>query len=137
MKTTNDPQKETQVTWRVRRYLAEAGYRVRAEVPFLSKRIDLVGVLPRTGHVVAVEAKVDHWRQGLQQVLPYRLCAHEAFLAVSARHVPSVDLELLAKYGIGLMAVDGIAKVEMRAQTSKVLYPAFLAAVRSQVMTRG
>ena len=137
MTDRSDPHKETQVTWRVRRYLTGSGYRVRSEVPFLSQRIDLVGVLPRSGEVVAIEAKVDDWRRGLQQVIPYRLCSHEAFLAISARHAQSVDRKVLSKYGIGLIAVDGVARVELPARTSPVLYPTFLDAIRRRVLAEG
>lgn len=134
MKARSDPTRETQVTWRVRRYLADSGYIVKAEVPFLSKRIDLVGVRPKNGHVVAVEAKVDHWRKGLQQVLPYRLCAHEAYLAISARRATSVDRRLLARYGIGLITVDGVAHVDAPARASPLAYPTFVDGVRVQVL---
>jgi hypothetical protein len=130
----SDPRRETQVAWRVKRYFTKAGYSVRGEVPFMSKRIDLVGVSPRTGQVIAVEAKVQDWRRGLQQALTYRLCSDEAFLAISTQYLQRVDRLVLAKYGIGLIAVDGVARVEMPARTSSVRYLAYLDLMRKLVL---
>jgi len=130
----SDPSRETQVAWRVRRYLVDSGYRVRSEIPFISKRIDLVGVMPLSGTVVAIEAKVSDWRRGLQQALPYRLCSHMTFLAISARYLHRVDRVMLGKFGVGLIAVDGSARIEMAARTSRMTYPKYVEAVRSQVM---
>ncbi len=136
MAERSDPSRETQVTWRVRRYLIDIGYRVRSEIPFMSKRIDLVGVIPRSGTVVAIEAKVKDWRQGLQQALPYRLCSHKTYLAISTRYLHRVDRGMFGKFGVGLIAVDGSARVEISARTSPLTYPAYLETVRSQVLRR-
>jgi len=102
----------------------------------MSKRIDLVGVIPRSGTVVAIEAKVKDWRQGLQQALPYRLCSHKTYLAISTRYLHRVDRGMFGKFGVGLIAVDGSARVEISARTSPLTYPAYLETVRSQVLRR-
>jgi len=131
------PARETQVAWRVRRFLGNAGYTVRSEIPFLSKRIDLVGVSWETGRIVAVEAKVANWQRGLQQAIPYRLCSHESYLALSASCVKNVDRSVLRRFGIGLISVDGQARIDLASRASLLVHPAFLKAIRESVLARG
>jgi len=118
----------------VARFLLQAGYEVRREVAFLSKRIDLAGVLPRKGTVIAIEAKVRDWSGGLRQAVLYRLCADEVFLALSARYVHNVDRNLLTEFGVGLLLVDGTARIEIRAHQSPVTHRKFADKVRQYVL---
>jgi hypothetical protein len=122
------------VTCKVRTHLLDEGFVVRREVPFLSKRIDIVGVQSESRQILAVEAKVRDWRKGLRQALTYRLCADEVYLALAAPYAKRADRGLLAEFGVGLMAVDGSARLELNAWPSQVVAPAFAQKVRSYVI---
>jgi hypothetical protein len=117
----------------VARYLRKKGFsRVRTELPFYERRIDLYGDGGGHGPTVAVELKLVKWRRGLIQALIYQLCADFSFLAVPSKTADRVDVALLREHGIGLLAVknDGSCEERLSAACSDVLRSDYKAACR-------
>lgn len=94
------------------------------------KRIDLVALDPNSGRVTAVEAKVDNWRAGLRQAMIYRICANHVFIAVDQRFADRMDFDTLRSYGIGAIAVNGVAEVVLKAGPSTIVHRGLLRKVR-------
>ncbi len=113
------------------------GYEVQREVQLLTRYIDLVARAPESGTVLAVEAKVRNWREGLRQAIVYRLAADQVFLAVSTRFVHRVNHDLLSSFGIGLIAVDGQAEIVMPAEGSEVIHKSLQDELISEITSRG
>ncbi len=83
-------------------------YEVYREVPFYSKRVDVVGW---GGDIVSVELKVKNWRDAFHQAWVNQLFSNRAFMAVWHKNSKNVDLELLKRYNIGLLEINGWVKV--------------------------
>lgn len=123
--------KEVTVVRRVGRMFREQGFEVRREVPMGPKRIDLAALNPHSGEVMAVEAKVEDWRRGLRQAMIYRICANRVYIAVDERFSSRVDFGVLRPYGIGAIAVDGAARVVLKARRSTIVHQSLLGEVRA------
>jgi hypothetical protein len=128
--------KESTIVRRVDRFLMEDGMVTAREVPLGRKKIDLAAVDPHSRRVIAVEAKVRDWRAGLRQAMMYRLCANRVYLAVEERFSRNTDEDALARYGIGLIAVDGQATVVTKARESRIIHVGLLQEVRNHVEHR-
>lgn len=99
-------------------------YRQQRELQFYEFRIDIYG-FSRVKHLtVAIELKIHKWRRALEQALIYQLCSDLVFIAVPANTIARVDDELLREHGIGLLAVDGIARCR------QILAPSLSSVVR-------
>jgi hypothetical protein len=87
-------------------WLEDAGFRVRAEVPILGRRADLLG--SRGESVTAVELKMREWAEALRQALAYQLGADHVWVAMplaTAGRAYRQRWRFLAA-GVGLLAID-------------------------------
>ncbi|MCG2700230.1 hypothetical protein L6274_04205 [Candidatus Parcubacteria bacterium] len=64
------------------------------------------GWLPIGKELIAIEAKLKDWRRGFYQANRYRVFADKAYLAVPLNIANIVDIALLKKHGVGLIAFD-------------------------------
>src|SRR5574340_848148 len=90
----------------VSRWLEDAGFEVRTEVPILGRRADLLGVRPDT--LAAIEMKLNDWRGALRQAIAYQVAADRSWVAMplaaasrAYRQRWYFDVEK-----VGLLAVD-------------------------------
>jgi hypothetical protein len=58
-----------------------------------------------TRNLFSVEAKLKDWKSGFYQALRYKFFSHKSYLAFPEEYIHRVDLELLKKNNIGLIAV--------------------------------
>jgi len=89
------------------------------EVPFYRNKIDLVTINPRNKEVIAIEAKISNWYRAIQQATSYTLCADKVYLAIWHEYAHRVDENLLEKYGIGLMSVNGTVEILHKSKKSR------------------
>ncbi|MFQ5871022.1 MAG: hypothetical protein ACE5IJ_05395 [Thermoplasmata archaeon] len=129
-------EREQNLVDRLEAMLRGGGYEVHREVRLLTRYIDLVARAPHGGTVLAVEAKVRNWREGLRQALVYRLAADRVFLAVSSQYAHRVNHDLLRSYGIGLITVDGQAHIVMSAGDSEVIHKSLREQLMSEISRR-
>lgn len=61
---------------------------------------------PLINEIIAVEAKLSDWKNGLYQALRYKYFANESYLALSKSKIKNVDQKLFKNKGIGLISVD-------------------------------
>ena len=87
-------------------FFEKEGFKVVTEVPMLSKRIDVVCLEKKTQDIIAIEAKLQNWKRGLQQASTYRIGSDFAYLAIQRDFSHRVDKNLLQKMSVGLIAVD-------------------------------
>ena len=83
------------------------GFRVKTEVPLLSKRIDVAAYNPDSEVLILVEAKVHDWKSGLRQASIYTLCTSSVYIAIAKKYCHRVDTDLVQKMGLGFLEVDG------------------------------
>jgi len=111
-------------------------YFVTSEVRFGSKSIDVVCVSPEMKQVLAIEMKVSDWRKALHQALTYQLCADESYVALHRRYCSNIDRSTFERYGIGLIAIDDYASIELPAKPSPRISPSYVTALKREVGTR-
>lgn len=68
--------------------------------------------------ILAIEAKISNWKVGFRQAFSRLFYVDRSYIAISHEHVNNVDCEILKKHGIGLISVDGSAKVIINAEWS-------------------
>ncbi|MGD0265298.1 MAG: hypothetical protein ABSD47_10185 [Candidatus Methylomirabilota bacterium] len=91
----------------VGRFLRNRAFRLQSsEVPFYEYRMDMYGYSERADLTVAVELKLRKWSRAVEQALLYQLCSDLVYIAMPREHVGRVDLEVFAKHGVGLIAVE-------------------------------
>ena len=123
---------EKQIQSAVRRLFSS--YRVLSEVPFGEKKIDLVIVSPNildyppAAHeaidVVTVELKWKDWGRALKQASVNQLCSDRAYVAKPEANFPK-DRGPFMKFGVGLIAVNGVARVVMESSFRRYTDPRF------------
>lgn len=105
-----------------------SNYLPAAEVPFGEKKIDLVfvsqnilnfPVVPDGIDVVSVELKWKDWRRALKQASVNQLCSDRAYVAMPEANFPR-DRSPFLKFGVGLIAVNGSARVVIESSFRKV-----------------
>jgi hypothetical protein len=87
-------------------YFLQKGFLIREEVPFLLKVADLLCLHEDSGECIAIEVKVKDWRKALKQAIVYQMMADRVYIAMSNRHIKSIDHDLLAENAVGLISVD-------------------------------
>ncbi|MCK6455311.1 MAG: hypothetical protein L6Q92_02085 [Phycisphaerae bacterium] len=93
--------------------------RVFAEVPFFGKHIDLLFGTPTLARFYAVETKLSDWRSAFKQAALNQLAAQLSYVAVPSKlatRLAEREAALFASYDVGLIAVDGTARILIRAR---------------------
>lgn len=90
----------------IKTFFEQEGFRVITEVPMLSKRIDVVCLEKETQQIIAIEAKLQNWKRGLQQASTYRIGSDSVYLAILRNFSHRVNKRLLRKMSVGLIVVD-------------------------------
>ena len=119
-----DLTKESSLLVPVTKYIKKRGFRLYvSELPFYQRSIDIYGFSKTTDKTIAIELKLHKWKKAIDQSLLYQLCSDEVYIAMPKKFVGRVNLELLEKYGIGLISVseDGKCQKMVEAKQSSVL----------------
>lgn len=97
----------------VRAYYQGQGFAVRHEVPLHGRVADVVAQGPE--EVVAVELKLEDWREALGQAMHYQLAAHRAYIAMPLDQaiVPLRHRSRLERQGVGLLGVHPLGEVRV------------------------
>jgi hypothetical protein len=98
--------RESLIKDRVTTHLNTKHFKVLEEVPFLDKRIDVLGYSSKRRRIIAVEAKVANWQKALEQALTYRLVAEEVYVALWHDNIRRIELDQFKAFGIGVMDVN-------------------------------
>lgn len=68
--------------------------------------------------ILAIEAKISNWKIGFRQAFSRLFYVDRSYIAICREYAKKVDCEILQKHGIGLISVDGSAKVIVNAERS-------------------
>jgi hypothetical protein len=95
----------------MRAHLEAGGSEVRFEVPLNGRLADVVA--HRGDELVAVELKLEDWREALAQAMHYQLAAHRAYIAMPLNEaiLPLRQRSRLERQGVGLLAVHPLGEV--------------------------
>ena len=126
--------RETHVVKQLMRNCYDMGLHYRTEVPLYRSKIDIVTVNPDNKQVVAIEAKISNWYRALQQATSYSMCADRVYLALWHEFIHRVDIEILDKYGIGLLSVNGSVEEVKKAKKSKFINKELIIEIRKHVL---
>ena len=113
--------KELSLVVTVSNYLDSRSFHTVTELPFLQRRIDIVGYEPIKGALIAVEAKVKNWQSAFRQVVTCLLFADEVYIAMPTEYIHRVDKSELARFGIGLLEVNSSVHVVSKAISSRYI----------------
>ena len=86
-----------------------------------TKRIDLITL--EDGKVVAIELKVSDWRDAFHQAFRNLFASDLSFVALWHRHFRSLDRSMFEKCGVGLIELNGTARVMIQARNSQLTIP--------------
>ena len=117
-------EKESALRLPVRRFFEAQDYTVYEEVPLLARKVDVIA--KKGKKVVSVELKLHDWNRAIQQAYLNLHVSNYSFVALPEEIWSKVDprLHYLASTnGIGLISVDGSAKLIMRARPSQIIHP--------------
>ena len=95
---------------------------IAEEVPVSYGRTDILYLYENDPYSIAVELKIKDWRRGLQQAFRNLFYAKYSFLAIQWKRTRLIDLSVFAKYGIGLIAVNGNARIVLEPRESKMFF---------------
>lgn len=82
-------------------FLADAGYRVRLEVPNMGQCADIVGT--RNRWVTFFEAKLRDWQRALEQCRAHESVADYVCVAVAMKSIPDALRMEVEQFGYGLI----------------------------------
>jgi hypothetical protein len=85
------------------------------------KRIDLVTL--ESGKVVAIELKVSKWKDAFRQAFRNLFASDFSYVALWHRHMRAPSSSLFTDWGIGLIELDGTAKIAIEAANSRFVIP--------------
>lgn len=107
--------RETELYPSIIKFLKSRGYRVDTEIrpfPNSSRRVDVVGIKPRLGEVIAVEAKVSNYSTVRKQAINRLFIADLVYVSFPIGYAATVlkkHQEDLVKDGIGVIGINGKA----------------------------
>ena len=78
---------------------------IRAEVPFLSRCIDVLA-LDEENQLVSIEFKVTKWRHAIKQASEHSLASDKAYICLPRKKPTPALLKALREVGVGLMLYD-------------------------------
>ncbi len=119
-----DITKESSLLEPIANYIRRKGFRLQAsELPFYERSVDVYGFSKTKNKTIAIELKLHKWKKAIEQAILYQLCADEAYIAMPKKFVGRVNLDLLTKYGVGLISVSeaGRCRKMVEAKQSSVL----------------
>lgn len=119
-----DLTKESSLLEPVTGYIKRKGFSVQAlELPFYERSVDIYGFSKITNKTIAIELKLHKWKKAIEQAILYQLCADEAYIAMPKKFIGRINLDLLTKYGIGLISISGTGRCRkmVEAKQSSVL----------------
>lgn len=108
--------REDELYYPIGRFLKNRGYAVAYEVPQRpgsARKVDVVGVKPKKGIAVAVEAKLNHYSRALEQASLRLLISDFVYVSFPeeyAKLVYRTRKATLECAGIGLISVNGYAR---------------------------
>jgi len=100
-------------------FLGGQSFHIVTELPFLQRHIDIVGYEPTKGALIAVEAKIKNWQIAVRQAATCLLFADEVYIAMPTQYIHRVSHLEIARFGIGLLGVNGSVEVVHQAMPSR------------------
>lgn len=89
-------------------YLSGLNQIVLSEVPFMSRKIDIV--LYQKDTIVTYELKLRNWKKAIEQMLDHSIASHYCYLCMPAKGKSKELIERICdnlnQYGFGLMLWD-------------------------------
>lgn len=105
--------REEQLVRRIEEQLLDQNLITFREIPFLHRRVDLVGFRDSDHYVIMVEAKIRNWRQAIDQARVCVLAANDVYIAIPEIVAHRVKESELRRFGIGLMVLNGSIEVRL------------------------
>ena len=97
-------QDEAALQYAVYRYLSMANLTVYCEIPFMSRRIDLV--ISEKELIKVIEFKIWDWKKAIEQLRTHRIASHYSYLCIPKRNIKSNLVNALNTFGFGLYFWD-------------------------------
>ncbi len=108
----------------VKELFRNKNYDIYDEIRLFSRNIDLIA--KRKSNLIAVELKLVDWKKAIHQAsLDFRV-ANFSYIALPESIISRVNRKMyhdLLNTGIGLISVDGNAKIMMKSERSKKIQP--------------
>jgi hypothetical protein len=106
----------------VKTYL-NRGYKAYAEIQLSSRWIDIFMINEETNETIAVELKLTQWKKAYKQAKIYQMVADYVFVGMPEEYIHRAidNKELFEEIGIGLLSINGKAKIALNAKKSEIV----------------
>jgi len=105
-------------------YFKQRNYEVSEEVTLFHRKIDIVA---RNSHsIVSVELKLKDWKTAIHQAYLNQRVSNYSYVGLPDELLGDLSPDFFvqaASYGVGILAVDGVARRVMRPKASRVIQP--------------
>jgi len=128
--------RETQIIGQLIRDCYERGLYYQTEVPLYRSKIDLVTINSTNKEVVAIEAKISNWYRALQQATSYTMCANKVYLAIWHEFAHRVNTDVLDRYNIGLLSVNGFVEEIHKPKKSTEVDKNLISEIRNSILNK-
>lgn len=104
-------------------------HKVRNQVWFSHKRIDIVLVKKHTKKIIAIEIKIHDWKTALRQANLNKIACHESYVAIwhEFSHRALGQKDMFEAHGIGLIIISDVFKPQIEIKPSEPNYINLLA----------
>lgn len=97
--------KENDMKEIVKQYFYTRGFMGFEEVPIQRKRIDLYFVHQNYPKTIAVELKIQKWKDALRQAYQNRFYAQMSYVGLWHEHLTDLAVSKILNFGLGVLAI--------------------------------
>jgi hypothetical protein len=105
------------------------------EVQIGSKIADLVIYDEKIKTIIAIEFKIDKWKDAFKQALNYQLWANKSFVALPEENIkPALkNRDIFEEFGIGLIEIGEKCDVKIIAKKSQYISPKYKILIKEKI----
>jgi hypothetical protein len=98
------------------------------EIQIGNKIPDLVIVSKDYENIIAIEFKIDKWKNALKQALNYQLWAQKSYVAFPEDKIRNVlkNRPLFEELGVGILSINNACSIELKAKDSNYITKSYL-----------
>lgn len=89
----------------VKEYFSAKGFMSFEEIPVRKKRIDLYFVHQNYPKTIAVELKIQKWKEALRQAYQNRFYAQMSYVGLWHEHLTDSAVSKILSYGLGILEI--------------------------------
>lgn len=108
------------------------------EIQIGNKIPDIVFVDEGLNIIIAIELKINKWKDALKQALTYQLWAQKSYIALPFEFVQNAlnNKEIFQRYGIGIISIQDACEIKLEAEFSKYLIETYISLAKQTILDK-